>query len=72
VSFTPQQRAQFVSLLTDMILSRRQVRHLEHVRAAAARVDARARRGEVMRGQSPVRPPRHEQGARQRIDGVTA
>lgn len=50
--FTPQQRAQFVSLLTDMIVSWRQEQHLERTCAAAAGVDAH--RPEEPPGHSPA------------------
>ncbi|MEV6845176.1 hypothetical protein [Actinoplanes sp. NPDC051411] len=38
-AMTPEQRAAFVSLLTDMIVSWRQEQHLEHARAAAAQTE---------------------------------
>jgi hypothetical protein len=49
VPFTPQQRAQFVALLTDMIISWRQEQHAERVSAAAAQEDAH----------QPEEPPAH-------------
>ena len=38
--FTPEQRAQFVALLTDMIVNYRQEQHLERARAAVAQAGA--------------------------------
>jgi hypothetical protein len=47
--FTQEQRAQFVALLTDMIVNYRQEQHLERARAAAAQADAHP----------PEEPPGH-------------
>lgn len=50
--FTPEQRAQFVALLPDMIINYRQEQHLERVRAAAAQTPAR--QPEEAPGHSPA------------------
>jgi hypothetical protein len=50
--FTPEQRAQFVAPLTDMIVNYRQEQHLEQARAAAAQAGARL--PEEPPGQSPA------------------
>jgi hypothetical protein len=50
--FTPEQRAQFVALLTDMIVNYRQEQHLE--RAGAAAAQAPARQLEEAPGHSPA------------------
>ena len=52
VPITPQQRAAFVSLLTDMIVTWRQEQHVERARAAAPRKDAH--RPEEPPGHSPA------------------
>jgi hypothetical protein len=50
--FTPEQRAQFVALLTDMIVNYRQEQHLQRARAAAAQTPAR--QPEEAPGHSPA------------------
>ena len=49
---TPEQRAQFVALLTDMIVKYRQEQHLERARAAASRTHVHP----------PEEPPGHSPG----------
>jgi hypothetical protein len=51
-AMTPEQRAAFVSLLTDMIVSWRQEQRLEPARAATAQRDAR--QPKEAPGQSPA------------------
>ena len=51
-AMTLEQRAEFVSLLTDMIVSWRQEQHLERARAAAAQ--SGARQPEEAPGHSPA------------------